>query len=187
MRWTNEPSSWHADGAEIVLTTDLNTDFWQATYYGFRNDNGHFRHVPAVDDFTAEVIVQADYSAQYDQAGLMIRYSAEHWLKAGVELAGRRCTLGSVLTTAGCSDWAVGPDVSADMPLRLRLARKDGAVCVQFATELRAPDFRTLRLGPIAPSGGDVGVFACTPTRAGLVAPFNDFRVSAPVDFAAEV
>jgi uncharacterized protein len=54
-------------------------------------DSGHFRFDRVSSDFTAQVTVSGDYRELYDQAGLMLRLDAEHWLKAGVEyVEGRR-------------------------------------------------------------------------------------------------
>ena len=33
---------------------------------------------------------RGDFAAQYDQAGLMLRVDAEHWIKAGIEFADGR-------------------------------------------------------------------------------------------------
>ena len=40
--WLNAPENWSADGAQLRVTTDANTDFWRKTSYGFIRDSGHF-------------------------------------------------------------------------------------------------------------------------------------------------
>lgn len=184
MKWLNEPRQWRAEGQNLSLVTEDKTDFWQTTFYGFRHDNGHFYYREAEGDFTAEVVFRADYETLYDQAGLMLRSSELHWLKAGVEFAHGRAMLGAVLTHE-VSDWAIGPEVSPTARIHLRLTCKGGAVCVQWAKEGK---FQTLRLGPFTAKGPlMVGPMACSPTRAGLKAYFEDFRIGPPVDFANEV
>lgn len=184
MKWLNEPRDWSADGANLSLTTEAETDFWQTTFYGFRHDNGHFYHKEVLGDFTAEVVFTADYEALYDQAGLMLRSSERRWIKAGVEFTHGRATLGTVLTQ-GLSDWSIGPEVSPQERIHLRLIRKAEAVCVQWAKDGK---FQTLRLGAFAADGPlMVGPMACSPTRAGLKVRFENFRVGPAVDFAAEV
>jgi len=37
--WIFEPKKYELKNNVITLTTEPNTDFWQRTYYGFRNDN----------------------------------------------------------------------------------------------------------------------------------------------------
>ena len=83
------------------------------------------------------------------------------------------------------SDWAIGPEISPQERVHLRLTRKAGAVCVQWAKHGK---FQTLRLGPFSASGPlMVGPMACSPTRAGLKVRFEDFKVGPAVDFASEV
>lgn len=184
MQWLNEPREWTAEGGNLIFVTEDKTDFWQTTFYGFRHDNGHFYHREVEGDFTAEVVFRADYEALYDQAGLMLRSGEQGWLKAGVEYAHGRATLSAVLTR-DVSDWAIGPEVPPAARIHLRLTRKEGAVCVQWAKE---GTFQTLRLGPFSASGPlMVGPMACSPTRAGLKVRFEGFKVGPAVDFAAEV
>jgi regulation of enolase protein 1 (concanavalin A-like superfamily) len=40
-RWINEPSTHRVRAGTCSITTDPRTDFWQRTYYGFRNTNAH--------------------------------------------------------------------------------------------------------------------------------------------------
>ena len=37
--WIFEPNEYELEDDIITITTNPNTDFWQRTYYGFRNDN----------------------------------------------------------------------------------------------------------------------------------------------------
>ena len=48
---------------------------------------------------------RADFQSLYDQAGIMVRIDAQHWVKAGIEFSDGRAMLASVLTD-GRSDWA---------------------------------------------------------------------------------
>jgi hypothetical protein len=48
----------------------------------------------------------ADFSSQFDQAGIFVRESDERWIKAGVEQADG--VLGGAVVTDGLSDWSVG-------------------------------------------------------------------------------
>ena len=184
MKWLNEPREWKAEGENLSLVTHDKTDFWQATFYGWRNDNGHFYYRDAAGDFTADIKFRADYTAHYDQAGLMLRLGPQDWVKAGVEFANGHCLLSSVYTR-GLSDWAIGPKVPVHDRIHLRLTRKGAAVCVQRAA---GKAFQTLRLGAFAEERDVmIGPMACSPTRGGLKVRFEDFRIGAAVDFATEV
>ncbi|MFO0991508.1 MAG: DUF1349 domain-containing protein [Hyphomicrobiales bacterium] len=186
MEWLNEPKLWKASGDRITLTTEDRTDFWQNTFYGFQHDNGHFYFDRVTGDFTAEVSFTAAYEQLYDQAGLMLRLSEHHWIKAGVEFVDGKCRLATVLTR-DLSDWALGPEVDRRAKLRLRMIRLNDAVCVQWAPEDPATPYETLRLGPISHGSAMVGPMSCSPTRAGLVTTFTHFRIGPAVDFASAV
>lgn len=40
-KWLNKPKLSEISKQSVKITTEPNTDFWQGTYYGFRNDNAH--------------------------------------------------------------------------------------------------------------------------------------------------
>ena len=187
MHWFNEPRLWNTKGDQLTFTTEEKTDFWQETHYGWCNDNGHAYLDDVSGDFTAEGIFRAEYTAQYDQAGLMLRFSDKFWLKAGIEYSHNNCTLSTVLTR-GNSDWAIGPSVSISDSIHLRLTRRGASVCVQWKLANSSGPFQMLRLGAIPDDlKTSVGPMACSPTRAGLVAHFKEFKISDAIDFANEV
>jgi uncharacterized protein len=187
LNWLNEPPSWREENGELSVITGDRTDFWQRTFYGFQHDNGHFRYQTLTGDFTASVSFLADYQALYDQAGLMIRFAPDCWLKAGVEFVHGRCTLGSVITR-GASDWAIGPIVDRTIPIRLRLSRKGADICLQWASTSEGSNFETLRLAYLSPNADAmVGPMTCSPTRAGLETRFTQFSVGDLVDFSEAV
>ena len=37
--WINKPSDFRMTDESVEIITDPGTDFWQRSYYGFRNDN----------------------------------------------------------------------------------------------------------------------------------------------------
>jgi len=92
--------------ASLHVVTDESADFWLETHYGFIRDSGHFLVFPTGEAFTAELRVQGDFQALYDQAGIMVRVDAQHWVKAGIEFTEGRAMLASVLTHG---QWATAP------------------------------------------------------------------------------
>ncbi len=161
------------------------TDFWQRTFNGWRNDNGHFYHKEATGDFTAEVVFAAEYKAQYNQAGLMLRVGPDQWLKAGVEFAHGHAALSSVHAQGSFSDWAIAREVDVAATVRLRLTRKGEAVCVQYEAD---DGSRTLRLCTMPEAkAATVGPMACSPIAGGMNVRFSDFILGPVVDFAGAV
>jgi len=182
MNWLNPPPSAKVDGRDLVVETGHETDFWQRTYYGFQHDNGHFLSQSRTGDFTAETRFTGDYETLYDQAGLMLRHDADHWLKCGIEFTDGAAHLSVVTTVAGRSDWSAFtlPFASAD-GLGLRLNRLGDALFVQYNPESDTL-WRMARLAYFPPELDtvSVGVMACSPTRSGFRVRFHDFSLGDP-------
>lgn len=105
--WINPPQVWTVEEGKLRFKTDLNTDFWQQTYYGFKRHTGHAFGFYLEGDFTVQVKVTAGFSHLYDQAGLFLLDDDLHWVKAGIEFNDGQSSIGSVVTR-NMSDWATG-------------------------------------------------------------------------------
>lgn len=173
--WLNPPENWSADGAQLRVTTDANTDFWRKTAYGFIRDSGHFFGTEVDGDFTAQLHVAAQYCALYDQAGMMVRIDAENWIKCGVEFSDGQLLLSTVLT-AEKSDWAVSLAPAMPDGFWLRVTVEKGAIRVQYSLDGKL--WPLLRLAPFPEAGHyRVGPMCCTPERGGLEVAFSHFTV----------
>ncbi len=181
MRWLNEPAAVQQDGDDLVVTTGKDTDFWHRTSYGFTHDDGHFLGAPLAGDAAVEVTFEADFSHQFDQAGLMLRAAPALWLKTGVERADGQL-YASVVVTVGMSDWSVTPlpDSARGAPLTFRASRAGDAVTVRCRIG-DEPGWRLLRVAYLPPEAVvSAGPMCCSPTRAGLSVRFAPVRVGAP-------
>lgn len=177
-RWLNEPARWTEGPDGLRVTTDAATDFWRETQYGFVRDSGHFLGRAVEGGFTASLRVRARYESLYDQAGIMVRLDAQHWVKAGIELSDGEALLGSVVTLDR-SDWATGPVRGDPADLRIRVTVAGGVLRLQASAEgVRWP---LVRLCPFPEAARcEVGPMCCTPERAGLEVLFSEFVVGAP-------
>jgi regulation of enolase protein 1 (concanavalin A-like superfamily) len=182
MQWLNPPASLTVDGGELLIETGAETDFWQTTYYGFRHDDGHFLHRPAHGEFTAETRFTGAYEELYDQAGLMIRHDADHWMKCGVEFTDGVCHFSTVVTTRGRSDWSAFALPADTQTISARVSRLDDALFVQYRMD-NDPLWRMARLAYFPPelAALSVGIAACSPKRSGFRARFHGFSLTAPV------
>lgn len=173
--WLNEPPSHHIDGTTLHVVTGSQTDFWRITSYGFIRDNGHFLGRQVEGAFTAQVRVHADFTALYDQAGLMVRIDAHRWLKAGVEFSDGQPMLSTVLTDER-SDWATMPAPALPDGFWLRVTVDNGAIRVQYSAD--GITWPLLRLAPFPEAERYlVGPMCCTPQRAGLAVRFSQFTM----------
>lgn len=172
MIWLNPPPGVTEGPDGLTITTGPNTDFWRETFYGFTRHSGHHLAHPVTGDFTARVTITADYQALYDQAGLMLRLSDTHWIKAGIEHTDGQ-PLFSTVVTNGQSDWATLPLAFPADPLTLRLTRHGSAIRV----DLQQPNglWRMARLAHLPDGPAMIGPMACSPERAGFTATFSHY------------
>lgn len=179
--WLNEPARWRRSGAELVLTTDPDTDFWRHTHYGFVRDSGHFWGVRMPGEFTAEVSVEGAYRDQYDQAGLMVRMDAERWVKCGIELVDGVQMMSTVVTHA-VSDWSTAPfQAGAPARLGLRLTRAGDALTVAYRAFDADQPWQVHRIAFLPPGlPVSVGPMAASPTGNGFEVRFADLVVTGP-------
>ncbi|KRE93568.1 hypothetical protein ASG76_14060 [Nocardioides sp. Soil774] len=170
-QWLNEPE-WRVDGEVLEMRAREGSDLWQVTSYGFARDTGHALLHPLEPGQACEVDVLADMSEQFDQAGLLVRVDATHWLKAGLELADGRLGASAVFTDRR-SDWSTSPvDEWAGAWVRLRISRGADSLTVRARPE--GGQWRLVRLVPFSASGWvGVGPYCCSPSRAGYVARFR--------------
>ncbi len=97
-RWTNEPVSADVVDGDLLVTATEGSDAWRTTSYGFVHDTEHALLRPLEQESAVEVEFLADFSEQFDQAGLFVRTDETNWIKAGVELSDGEEQLGAVVT-----------------------------------------------------------------------------------------
>ena len=178
--WLNPPPEARADGDRLRVRTAPDTDFWQVTSYGFVHDNGHALLAPFEGGGAIEVTFEAAYTAQFDQAGVMLHASSTRWLKAGIEFTDGR-PHASVVVTDGLSDWSVVPlDASAAGRVTVRLSRSGEAITVRMGIG-DAPPEQLLRLTHLPTDGAwRVGPFCCSPIGRGLAVTFESVQFGEP-------
>ncbi len=175
MQWHNEPPNWRVQDGRIEVSVAGGTDFWRKTHYGFIRDNGHIGYVDVAGDFTAEVKVSGAYRELYDQAGLMLRSNAEHWIKTGIEYV-HGVQYVSAVVTNDFSDWSVAPLAGSPPSIWLRVVRKAEAVEIFYA--LDGAQYTLLRIAYLPPAPTiAVGVMCAAPDGQGFDVAFDGFRV----------
>ncbi|ONH51456.1 regulation of enolase 1 [Pseudomonas cedrina subsp. cedrina] len=179
-KWLNKPSLCQTyPDHSLEVFTDLQTDFWRETHYGFVRDSGHFLGFETTGGFTAQVRINAEFHELYDQAGIMVRLNEQTWLKAGIEYNDGRPMISSVLTQ-GKSDWATGCFAGDPNDFWLRLTVSDGVLRLQYSTE--GMTWPLLRLAPFPEAQSyTVGPMCCTPQRQGLRVRFSEWSLSQPL------
>ena len=176
-RWTHAPASVVASGADLLVTAREGSDAWRVTSYGFVHESEHALLAPFPEDSAMEVEFTAAFSEQFDQAGIFVRASATHWVKAGVEFADGRLQLGAVVTQ-GVSDWSLAPVPDwLGRRIQVRVSRAGDALTIRA----RAGDgeLQLVRVVPWPPDlPAEAGPLVCAPTRPGLVVPIHAWRTT---------
>lgn len=179
LAWHGEPQSWFIDTelSQLVLHTEENTDFWQKTHYGFQADSGHFLYTATPKNFRMTTKVIARPKSRYDQAGLMIRFSEELWIKTSVEyIAEGTGKLGAVVTNRGYSDWSTQsvalPGGEIEMFFRLSKIGQNSYADYSWDGE----HWSQIRVAHLdLPPGAPVyaGLYACSPQGKELEVRFD--------------
>ncbi|EGR2040842.1 DUF1349 domain-containing protein [Vibrio cholerae] len=192
-KWIFEPIVSEVSAQSVSITTESATDFWQRSYYGFRNDNAPALLIESHDNFTFTTKVSFDYKAQFDQCGLIIYLDSDNWFKASIEYENSEFSrLGSVVTNLGYSDWATS-DIPLPNLIWYRLSRRgpdfliesslDGIIFKQMRIfHIHKLGETTVEMGksnPPLPATSVVsfGVYACSPLDSSFTARFTDMSL----------
>jgi len=192
-KWLNQPRLFEISGQSVTITTEPNTDFWQRSYYGFRNDNAPALLFESGLNFTFTAQASFVYRARFDQCGLIIYLDSDNWFKAAIEFENEEFSrLGSVVTNQGYSDWAT-TDIPTPMTLWYRLSRRGPDFLIESSHNgldykqmrifhLHCLGETTLEMGkldPPAPAGQTIpfGVYACSPLNSSFEARFDNLKL----------
>ncbi len=177
--WTTPPVDARVEGGDLVVTAAEGSDAWRTTSYGFVHDDEHALLAPLPSGLAVEVSFDATMSQQFDQAGLFLKVSANHWIKAGIEYADGRPNLGAVVTDQ-VSDWSSAPVPHwSGRRVTIRASRAGDAVTLRARVGDEPFDFfRLLPLDPTAEVAA--GPYLCAPTRAGLTVRFHSWTWTEP-------
>ncbi|HFG1822995.1 TPA: DUF1349 domain-containing protein [Vibrio cholerae] len=192
-KWISEPKVSEVTSEFVSITTEPKTDFWQRSYYGFRNENAPALLIDSKDNFTFTAKVSFAYQQLFDQCGLIVYIDNENWFKASIEYENQSFSrLGSVVTNLGYSDWAT-TDIPLPKEIWYRLSRRgpdfliessfDGLVFNQMRIfHLHQLGETTIEMGkcnPPLPTQKVVsfGVYACSPSESSFTATFTEMSL----------
>jgi uncharacterized protein len=192
-QWLNPPQHSQITADMVELTTEPGSDFWQRSYYGFRNDNAHALQLEHAGNFTFTTRADFQYQKQFDQCGVIIYLNSENWFKASIEFETPNLSrLGSVVTNHGYSDWAT-TDIQTVNTMWYRLSRRGPDFLIESSSDGIA--FKQMRifhlhqLGETTPEMGAqnppqppaqsvrFGVYACSPNPSSFTARFSQFKL----------
>lgn len=199
-KWLYEPKKFEITPESISITTEPETDFWQRTYYGFRNDNAPALQIESDQNFTFTAKVNFNYRARFDQCGLLIYLDSNNWFKASIEYENEVFSrIGSVVTNLGYSDWAT-TDIPLPSHIWYRLSRRGPDFLIESSLDGEA--FKQMRifhlhkLGDTSAEMGkcdppqpvhntvEFGVYACSPLNSSFTAIFTDMSLG-PCEWSA--
>lgn len=179
--WLFKPRQYSVGNEKISIVTQPETDLWQRTYYGFRNDNAPMLLTKTSEKFFSFTVKTSFAgSARFDQCGVVIYQNSDNWFKASVEAENDACQrLGSVVTNRGFSDWASTDIAAAVRHMHYRLSRRESDFCIEHS--LDGTDFKQMRIFHLFAGGGEIqfGLYACSPSPdASFHAEFTRFSLT---------
>ncbi|WP_057763123.1 DUF1349 domain-containing protein [Cytobacillus praedii] len=180
LKWFSPPEKWGVNGekSKLIIKTDKFTDFWQKTHYEFQTDNGHFLYYEVYGDFRLITKVKSKPKNRYDQAGLMVRFSKDTWLKTSVEyIPDGNSKLGVVVTNYGYSDWS-SQDYLEDLnSLYYRITRRANNYYVEYSCD--AISWKQIRIAHLFEEKEciKVGIYACSPQGEDYEAEFDFLKI----------
>ncbi len=190
--WINQPKSFTTTPDLVTITTDPETDFWQRSYYGFRNDNAPALLLESEASFSFTTKVSFNYQTRFDQAGVIIYLDSNNWFKASIEFEDEAFSrLGSVVTNFGYSDWAT-TDIASLNSIWYRLNRRGPDFLIESSHD--GVTFKQMRifhlhsLGSTSEAMGKLkqvastkaisfGLYACSPLESSFTASFSQFKL----------
>ena len=181
LSWRCPPARWSVENSSLTIHPEGGTDYWSRTHYGFSADKGPFLNLEVEGDFILSTRVRFYPVNQYDQAGLMVRLSAEHWIKTCVEYEPDGPSwLGVVVTNFSYSDWSTQSFSGQTNQVELRIVNKGSDFLVQCRDDKIEGEWLQLRIAHLFnPQQKPLraGVFACSPKGEGFKAEFQYLTV----------
>ncbi|WP_020005345.1 DUF1349 domain-containing protein [Brachyspira innocens] len=178
--WIRKPKNVIIDDKKIEIYTEPNTDLWQRTYYGFRNDNAPILQTKTKDkyfSFTVKTVFES--KCRFDQCGVAIYIDSENWFKASIEYENENYQrLGSVVTNNGYSDWAT-QDISASIKeMHYRLSRRESDFLIEYSED--GENFKQMRIFHLFKADDEIsfGIYACSPEESYFKAVFSDMYIT---------
>ena len=183
-RWRNTPVDiTKTETGALAAEAAEGSDAWRKTSYGFVRDSEHALLRPFAVDSAVEVQIVVNMSAQFEQAGVLIRLDSNRWIKAGLEYVDGALRLSTVVTD-DYSDWS-----TAAVPQWLgRRATVRASWADETITVRARVDDEPFELARVAPwkahTGASVvaGPYLCAPTSAGFRAEFIRWSVGSRDD-----
>lgn len=179
LEWTREPQKYDIQDEKIIITTEPETDLWQRTYYGFRNDNAPVLQMKTSEKYFS-FIVKTEFNSKrrFDQCGVVMYLNSDNWLKASIEYENEEFQrLGSVVTNCGYSDWAT-TDIDASIhSMWYRLSRRESDYCIECSTD--GVHFKQMRICHMWEGTDEIefGIYACSPENSSFDAVFSHMEM----------
>ena len=175
MQWFNEPTKWEIKNNSLTMNVTPQSDYWRVSPYGFTVDDAPFLYTMRGGEFEVKVKVTGDYTARFDQAGLMLRIDHENYIKAGIEFVDGKYNLSTVVTHH-TSDWSI---IALDRPVPfvwIKAVRRLDAIEVFYSFD---DVTYTLMRNAWMPDNHPimVGVMAACPDGNGFKARFDNFSI----------
>jgi len=187
LKWSNTPNAIHYNTNGLEVFMDKGTDFWRKTYYKptLIKNNGHFLYQEILKD--EKVCIETKFRLnsvnQFDQAGLLIHYNNEYWLKCGIEYCDGKFGL-SCVNTNQFSDWSTNEYLTNQLTIQVYKLNND--IVVEAKVDEQWQFVRICHLSSEISNASNVkvGVYCCSPTEKGGSVVFEYLNIRSVEDYA---
>jgi regulation of enolase protein 1 (concanavalin A-like superfamily) len=156
LSWMNEPESFHMVDSSLVITVDKGTDFFNNP-----EDNSIINTAPFLSkkihgDFVVKILVQPDFSSQWNAMALMMHIDSLHWIKLAFENSDATGPGIVTVVTNGTSDDANGAILNNEERIWLAMVRKQNIYSMHWSLDgknfnmtrlTKMPDSEAVRVG----------------------------------------
>ena len=176
--WAHEPKQYEITDNTITIVTEPRTDYWQRTYYGFRNDNAPTLMIKTSEKYFS-FVVRCDFDSKhrFDQCGVAIYQDSDNWIMGSIEYENEDFQrLGSVVTNHGYSDWATTDIPASQKHMYYRLSRRESDYCIE--NSLDGVTFHQMRICHLFEGAEEIniGIYACSPEDSSFTARFSEIE-----------
>lgn len=175
MQWFNEPEQWSIENNALSMQVPSQTDYWRISHYGFTVDDAPFLYTLRGGEFEVKVRISGDYTARFDQSGLMLRIDHENYIKTGIEFVDGKYNLSTVVTHH-TSDWSIIPLEQPVPYVWIKAVRRLDAVEIFYSFDDK--EYTLMRNAWLQDNHPVmVGVMGACPDGDGFQARFDHFSI----------
>ncbi|MFI3241493.1 MAG: DUF1349 domain-containing protein [Alphaproteobacteria bacterium] len=134
--WENEPYDISFNENGMFVNAEENTDFWLNKSQKICKNNAHFFYTKKITDFECKASFEINDFSDFSQCGIMIKINENNVFKTSLMSQSKNNPkIGSSLTIAGFSDWAIYPLNKIENKIYYKIKKVDNIFFIFYSTD----------------------------------------------------